>query len=161
IPKKLKMALAIAAPTMPSTIFITNPISLFMNCSASQPAIPPMIMAAIQPIAGSPMARLLRRGVQPGTLLEILRRIRAVNKRSVTIFPRDLGSDLVRNRNTDLNEYMPGLSEARLDCSSSQVLQSYVSSRRPVAKSALAAERSRRWPQAAFNVSTYFSVFDG
>jgi hypothetical protein len=30
-----------------------------MNCSASQPAIPPMMMAAIQPIAGSPMADLL------------------------------------------------------------------------------------------------------
>ena len=33
-----------------------------MNCSASQPAMPPMIMAAIQPISWSPMARLLRRG---------------------------------------------------------------------------------------------------
>src|SRR5208337_4992552 len=65
MPKKLRMALAIAAPTMPSTIFISNPISLFMNCSASQPAIPPMIMAAIQPICGSPMARLLRRGCSP------------------------------------------------------------------------------------------------
>src|SRR5271165_2134543 len=54
------MALAIAAPTIPSTIFISNPISLFMSCSASQPAIPPMIMAAIQPISRSPMARLLR-----------------------------------------------------------------------------------------------------
>jgi hypothetical protein len=30
--------------------------------------------------------------VQPGTHLETLRRIRAVDKRSVTIFPRDLGS---------------------------------------------------------------------
>ena len=45
-PKKLKMALAIAAPTTPSAIFNSNPVSLFMNCSASQPAIPPMIMAA-------------------------------------------------------------------------------------------------------------------
>src|SRR5271166_6467161 len=62
------IALAIAAPTIPSTIFISNPISLFMNCSASQPAIPPMIMAAIQPISGSPMARLLR-WVQPCTHL--------------------------------------------------------------------------------------------
>src|SRR5271167_4553 len=68
MPKKLKIALAIAAPTIPSTIFISNPISLFMNCSASQPAIPPMIMAAIQPISGSPMARLLR-WVQPCTHL--------------------------------------------------------------------------------------------
>src|SRR5262245_34673498 len=50
------MALATAAPTMPSTIFITSPISLFMNCSASQPATPPMIMAAIQPTCGSFMA---------------------------------------------------------------------------------------------------------
>src|SRR5262245_1038249 len=45
----LKMALAIAAPTTPSTIFINSPISLFMNRSASQPANPPMMMAAIQP----------------------------------------------------------------------------------------------------------------
>jgi hypothetical protein len=42
--------LATAAPMMPSTMFITSPIWLFMNCSASQPAIPPMMMAAIQPI---------------------------------------------------------------------------------------------------------------
>ena len=34
--------------------------SLFMKSSASQPAIPPMIMAAIQPISGCSMARLLR-----------------------------------------------------------------------------------------------------
>jgi hypothetical protein len=49
------MALPIAAPTMPSTILISKPVSLFMNCSANQPGIPPMIMAAaaIQPIAGS------------------------------------------------------------------------------------------------------------
>ena len=65
MPTKLKMALEIAAPTMPSTIFIGNPISLFMNCSASQPAIPPIIMAAIQAISGSPGARLLRRGCRP------------------------------------------------------------------------------------------------
>jgi len=43
------MALAIAAATTPSTMFINNPVSLFMNCSAGQPAIPPMMMAAIQP----------------------------------------------------------------------------------------------------------------
>src|SRR6516225_9082315 len=35
---------------MPSTMFIKSPIGLFINCSASQPAIPPMMMAAIQPI---------------------------------------------------------------------------------------------------------------
>jgi hypothetical protein len=53
------MALAIAAPTTPSTIFISIPILLFMNCSASQPAIPPM-MAAIQPTSASAvMTRLL------------------------------------------------------------------------------------------------------
>ena len=34
------MALATAAPMIPSTIFITSPVSLFMNCSASQPAMP-------------------------------------------------------------------------------------------------------------------------
>src|SRR5436309_828733 len=71
MPKKLKMALAIAAPTMPSTIFISSPILLFMNCSASQPAIPPMIMAAIQPISGFPIARLLRRGGHPFTIEKI------------------------------------------------------------------------------------------
>src|SRR5207248_11428571 len=38
---------------MPSTMFIKIPIWLFMNCSASQPAIPPMMMAAIQPICCS------------------------------------------------------------------------------------------------------------
>jgi hypothetical protein len=35
------------------------PMLLFMNCSASQPAIPPMMMAAIQPTPASPMAHLL------------------------------------------------------------------------------------------------------
>jgi hypothetical protein len=34
-----------------------------MNCSASQPAIPPMMMAAIQPIPASPMARLPEKNV--------------------------------------------------------------------------------------------------
>ena len=70
---------------MPSTIFISKPISLFMNCSANQPAIPPMIMAAIQPISGSPMARLLTRG-QPSTDLQILGRIRALDKRSAYVW---------------------------------------------------------------------------
>jgi hypothetical protein len=60
-PKYLKMALAIAAPTMPSTIFMIIPMLLFMNCSASQPAIPPMMMAAIQPTPASPMAHLLEK----------------------------------------------------------------------------------------------------
>ena len=32
---------------------------LFMNCSASQPAIPPMMMAAIQPTPASSIAHLL------------------------------------------------------------------------------------------------------
>src|SRR5215470_17264398 len=49
IPTKLKIAPATAAPTMPSTIFMETPMSLFMNSSASQPATPPIIMAAIQP----------------------------------------------------------------------------------------------------------------
>src|SRR6266446_4171660 len=53
------MALAIAAPTMPSTIFMIIPMLLFMNCSASQPAIPPMMMAAIQPTPALSMAHLL------------------------------------------------------------------------------------------------------
>jgi hypothetical protein len=53
------LALAIAAPTMPSTIFMISPMLLFMNCSASQPAIPPTMMAAIQPTPASPMAHLL------------------------------------------------------------------------------------------------------
>jgi hypothetical protein len=44
------MALATAAPMIPSTIFISSPMSLFMNCFASQPAIPPMMIAAIQPV---------------------------------------------------------------------------------------------------------------
>ena len=35
-------------------------MSLFMNCSASQPATPPMTMAAIQPTCASSMARLLK-----------------------------------------------------------------------------------------------------
>src|SRR5215831_656860 len=35
---------------IPSTMFIRRPIWLFMNCSASQPAIPPMMIAAIQPV---------------------------------------------------------------------------------------------------------------
>jgi hypothetical protein len=34
-----------AAPTLPSTTFIRSPIWLFMNCPASQPAIPPMMIA--------------------------------------------------------------------------------------------------------------------
>ena len=42
---------------MPSTMFITSPIWLFMNCSASQPAMPPMMMAAIQPICCSSIWR--------------------------------------------------------------------------------------------------------
>jgi hypothetical protein len=55
------MALAIAAPTMPRMIFVSKPVSLFMKFSASQPASPPMIMAAIQPISASDvMARLLK-----------------------------------------------------------------------------------------------------
>jgi hypothetical protein len=39
-------------------MFISSPISLFMNCSASQPAIPPMMIAAIQPTAVVSMAAL-------------------------------------------------------------------------------------------------------
>src|SRR5262245_33808601 len=53
--------LATAAPTMPRTMFMTRPIWLFMNCSASQPAIPPMMMAAIQPSCASFMAISLNR----------------------------------------------------------------------------------------------------
>src|SRR5262245_28398603 len=45
---------------MPRTMFITRPIWLFMNCSASQPATPPMMMAAIQPNCASFMADLLK-----------------------------------------------------------------------------------------------------
>src|SRR4029450_10532968 len=60
------MALATAAPIIPSTIFIRSPISLFMNCSASQPATPPMMIAAIQPICGSFMACLLKKRVRAG-----------------------------------------------------------------------------------------------
>src|SRR5215831_8914649 len=45
--------LATAAPMMPRTMFITRPVWLFMNFSASQPATPPMMMAAIQPTLGS------------------------------------------------------------------------------------------------------------
>src|SRR5262249_57045023 len=33
IPNALKIALAIAAPTTPTTIFISSPMSLFMHCS--------------------------------------------------------------------------------------------------------------------------------
>src|SRR6266446_6673129 len=55
------MALAIAAPTMPSTIFMISPMLLFMNCSASQPAIPPIMIAAIQPTPASPIAHLLEK----------------------------------------------------------------------------------------------------
>jgi len=39
----LKMALATAAPTMPSTIFMIVPMLLFMSFSAGQPTIPPMM----------------------------------------------------------------------------------------------------------------------
>jgi hypothetical protein len=38
---------------------------LCMNCSASQPAIPPMIMAAIQPTSASAMVRLLGESPAP------------------------------------------------------------------------------------------------
>jgi len=38
------------------------PMLLFINCSASQPAIPPMIMAAIQLTPALPMAHLLEKG---------------------------------------------------------------------------------------------------
>jgi len=41
----LKMALATAAPTMPSTIFMIVPMLLFMSFSAGQPTIPPMMWA--------------------------------------------------------------------------------------------------------------------
>src|SRR5262249_52356354 len=61
------MALATAAPMIPSTIFIKSPISLFINCSASQPATPPMIMAAIQPTCGSFIARPPQMSVEYAT----------------------------------------------------------------------------------------------
>src|SRR5215467_9157599 len=64
------MALATAAPTIPSTIFITSPISLFINCSASQPATPPMMMAAIQPTCVSSMAVLLKKAHPAPRLVE-------------------------------------------------------------------------------------------
>jgi hypothetical protein len=41
------------------------PMSLFMNCSANQPATPPMMMAAIQPTCASSMARLLKHSPRP------------------------------------------------------------------------------------------------
>jgi hypothetical protein len=42
-------------------MFISRPVSLFINISASQPAIPPIIIAAIQPISTSDdIARLLK-----------------------------------------------------------------------------------------------------
>jgi hypothetical protein len=44
------MALAIAAPTMPSTMFMISPRLLFMNCSASQPAILPTMIAVTSPL---------------------------------------------------------------------------------------------------------------
>jgi hypothetical protein len=80
----LKIALATAAPTMPSTIFITSPMSLFMNCSASQPAIAPMMIAAIQPIVGSFMACLLQRRA---CAIDIVERAKAVNKGILKLAP--------------------------------------------------------------------------
>src|SRR5262245_21527818 len=59
MPTMLNKALATAAPTMPSTTFIRSPILLFMNCSASQPALAPMMIAAIQPTLPPELARLL------------------------------------------------------------------------------------------------------
>jgi hypothetical protein len=72
-------------PDLPSTIFISSPISLFMNCSASQPATPPMMMAAIQPACASSMARLLkRRALAPD--FDCLMRFRCTAA-ALTIYP--------------------------------------------------------------------------
>lgn len=46
------MTLATMAPTIPNMMFMSTPMLLFMNISASHPAIPPMTIAAIQPTPG-------------------------------------------------------------------------------------------------------------
>jgi len=51
-PNRLRRKLATMAPTIPRMMFMSTPILLFMNISASQPAIPPITIAAIQPIPG-------------------------------------------------------------------------------------------------------------
>src|SRR5690606_8538571 len=47
------------APTMPSRTFLSTPPPAFMNMLASQPARPPMMMAASQPTPSKPIMLLL------------------------------------------------------------------------------------------------------
>src|SRR5262245_30058670 len=54
-PSNPNSQLASAAPTTPSTMFMSSPILLRMNCSARNPAIAPTIIAAIHPISMSPL----------------------------------------------------------------------------------------------------------